>query len=69
MLTVITFLQAIMVAGTIVCVTYCLMHVSAYCVLWLIEKLSFKPRDHRHQHWDKTPLRTLSNPPRTWLRA
>lgn len=37
-------LQALIVSGTIVCVTYYLMRVAAYCVLWLIE-LSFKPSD------------------------
>jgi len=38
------FLQALIVPGTIVCVTYYLMRVTVYCVLWLIE-LSFKPSD------------------------
>jgi hypothetical protein len=63
--TFITILQALIALGAIVCVTYCWMHVIAYCVPWLIEKLSFKPRDDCHQHADKTPLRTLSNPPMT----
>jgi hypothetical protein len=52
-----TFLQALIVSGTIVCVTYCLMRFTAHCVLWLIDKLSFKPRDDLHRHADRTPLR------------
>ena len=39
MLTLITVLQVLIVLGTIVCVTYCLMRFTAYCVLWLIGKL------------------------------
>jgi len=38
-----TLLQALTVSGTIVLVTYCLMRCAAYCVLWLIDKLSFEP--------------------------
>jgi len=45
MLTLITFLQALIVSGTILYVTYCLMRFTAHCVLWLIGKLSFKPGD------------------------
>jgi hypothetical protein len=41
-------LQALIVSGTIVCVTYYLMRVAAYCVLWLVE-LSFKPGDDRQR--------------------
>ena len=59
MLTLITVLQALIVLGTIVCVTYCLMRFTAYCVLWLIGKLSFKPGDNRRQHEDRTPHRML----------
>jgi hypothetical protein len=42
MLTLITFLQALILSGTIVYVSYCLMRFTAYCVLWLIEKLTIK---------------------------
>ncbi len=58
MLTLITLLQALIVSGTIVCVTYGLMRVTAYCVLWLIE-LSFKPSDDPQRHADRTPFRML----------
>jgi len=44
MVMLICLLQALIVSGTIVWVTYYLMRVAAYCVLWLIE-LSFKPSD------------------------
>jgi len=60
MLTLITVSQALIVSGTIVCVTYCLVHLTACSVLWLIEKLSFDPRDDPHRRADNTPLRTLS---------
>src|SRR5262252_6608854 len=56
MLTLTTLLQALFVSGIIACVTYCLMRVTAYCVLWLIE-LSFKPTDDLQQHADRTPFR------------
>ena len=59
MLTLITLLQALIVSGTIVGVTYCLMHLTAYCVLLLIE-ISFKPGDAPHRKADKAPLRTFS---------
>jgi hypothetical protein len=59
MLTLVTLLQALIVSGTIVGVTYCLMRLTAYFVLCLIE-ISFKPGDAPHQLADKTPLRTLS---------
>ena len=59
MLTLITILQVLIVLGTIVCVTYCLMHLTAYCVLLLIE-ISFKPGDAPHRKADKAPLRTFS---------
>jgi len=62
MLTLISFLQALIVSGTIVFVTYCLMRFTAYCVLWLIEKRPFKPRDDPHRQADRTSLRML---PRT----
>jgi hypothetical protein len=57
MLTLITLLQALIVSGTIVCVTYCFMHLTAYGVLCLIE-ISFKPSDAPHRDADKAPLRT-----------
>jgi hypothetical protein len=59
MLTLITLLQALIVSGTIVGVTYCLMHLTAYCVLCLIE-ISFKPCDDPYRNADKAPLRTFS---------
>ena len=59
MLTLITILQVLIVLGTIVCVTYCLMRFTAYCVLWLIGKLSFKPGDDPHRHADRMPHRML----------
>ncbi len=59
MLTLITLLQALIVSGTIVGITYCLMHLTAYCVLLLIE-ISFKPGDAPHRKADKAPLRTFS---------
>ena len=59
MLTLITFSQALIVSGTIVRVTHCLMRFTACSVLWLIERLPFEPRDDPHRCVDKTPLRTL----------
>jgi len=59
MLTLITLLQALIVSGTVVGVTYCLMHLTAYCVLSLIE-ISFKPDDAPHRNADNAPLRTFS---------
>jgi hypothetical protein len=44
MVTLITLLQALIVSGTIVCVTYCFMHFTAHCVLWLID-VSFAPAE------------------------
>jgi hypothetical protein len=45
MLTLITFLQNLIVSGAIIYAAYSLMHFTAYCVLWSIGKLSFKPCD------------------------
>jgi len=56
MLTLITFLQTLAVLAIIVCVTYCLMHLTAYCLLWLIEKLPFEPSDGPHGHKSNIPL-------------
>jgi hypothetical protein len=63
MLTLIDLLQALLVSGIIVCVTYCFMRFTAHGVLWLIE-ISFKPADDLRQHADRTPVRML---PKTWL--
>jgi hypothetical protein len=54
MLTLTTFLQDLIVSGTIVYVTYFFMRFTAYCLLWLIGKLSFKPGDNRRHHADRT---------------
>jgi hypothetical protein len=35
----------LIVSGTIVYVTYCFMHITAHCVLWLLGVLSFKQGD------------------------
>jgi hypothetical protein len=32
----------LIVLASIVCVTYCFMRITAYCVLWLIGALAFK---------------------------
>jgi hypothetical protein len=48
------FLQALIALGTIVCITYCFMHFTAYSLLWLIGELSFKPGDNRRQPADRT---------------
>ena len=58
-----TFLQALIVFGTIVCVTYYLLRFTAYGVLCLIGKLSFKLGDDAYQHADRTALRML---PKGW---
>jgi hypothetical protein len=57
MLTLITFLEALILLGGLLCVTYCAMSLTAYCLLWLIGKLSFKPGDNRRQRADRTPYR------------
>jgi len=62
MLTLTTLLQALIVSGSVVCVTYGLMRVTAYCVLWLIE-LSFKPSGDSQRHAASTPLRMLPKTP------
>jgi hypothetical protein len=48
MLMLTTYLQDLIVSGTIVYVTYCFMRITAYCVLWLIGILSFKQGDDLH---------------------
>ena len=57
MLTLIALLRALIVSGTIVFVTYCLMRFGMYGVLWLIDKLSFEPSGDRHRHAESTPVR------------
>jgi hypothetical protein len=59
----IDLLQALLVSGIIVCITYCFMRFTAHCVLWLIE-ISFKPADDLRRHADRTPVRIL---PKAWL--
>jgi hypothetical protein len=63
MLTLVDVLQALLVSGIIVYVTYCFMRFTAHCVLWLIE-ISFKPADDLRRHADRTPVRML---PKMWL--
>ena len=58
MLTPTTILEALIVSGTLVCVTYFLMRVTAHCVLWLIE-LSFRPSEDTQRHLNLTPVRML----------
>lgn len=59
MLTLTNFLQDLIVSGTIVYVTYCFMRFTAYCLLWLIGKLPFKPGENRRRHAGRTPRRML----------
>jgi hypothetical protein len=54
MLMLTTYLQDLIVSGTIVYVTYCFMRVTAYGVLWLIEILSFKQGDRLHGYAERT---------------
>jgi len=56
MLALITFLQTLAVLAIIVCITYCLMQLGAYCILSLIEKLPFEPRDGPHGRKPNIPL-------------
>jgi hypothetical protein len=58
MLTLTTFIEALIVSGTVIGVTYCLMLVTAYCVLRLID-LSFKPSGTPQRHANPLPLRML----------
>jgi hypothetical protein len=62
MLTLINLLQALLVSGIIVYVTYCFMRFTAHGVLWLIE-ITFEPADDLHRHVDRMPVRML---PTTW---
>jgi hypothetical protein len=58
MKTLVTFPENLIVSGIIVYVTYCFMHFTAYCVLWLIE-ISLKPADDLDRHANRTPVRML----------
>lgn len=42
MITLITFLEALIISGTIVYAIYGLMRLAACCVLWSVRKLSLK---------------------------
>lgn len=64
-LTLVNFLQALLVSGIIVCVTYCFMRFTAHCVLWLIE-ISFKPADDLRQHADRPPVRMSAKTRSSW---
>lgn len=55
MLTLTIFLQDLILSGMIVYVTYCFMRFIAYLLLWLIGKISFKPRDNRRHPADRRP--------------
>lgn len=54
-----TFLQTLIVWGTIVYATYCVMRLTAYGLLWLIGRLSFKPVNDLYRHTEPAPLRIL----------
>ena len=54
MLTLTSFLQDLIVSGTIVYISYCCMRIAAYCVLWLIGMLSFKQGDGPHRFAERT---------------
>jgi hypothetical protein len=55
MLTLIDLLQALLVSGIIVHVTYYFMRFTAHGVLWLIE-ISFKPTDDLGRHAEQTRI-------------
>ena len=65
MLTLIDLLQALLVSGIIVCVTYCFMRFTAHGVLWLIE-ITFKPADDLRRHADRRPVRMLPKTSSGW---
>jgi hypothetical protein len=65
MLTLIDLLQALLVSGIIVYVTYYFMRFTAHCVLWLIE-ISFKPADDLGRQADRTPPRMLPKTSSGW---
>jgi hypothetical protein len=47
--TLIDLLQALLVSGIMVYLTYWFMRFAVHCVLWLIE-ISFKPADDLRRH-------------------
>jgi hypothetical protein len=55
MVTLIDFLEALVISGAIVYVTYSVMRFAAYSVCWLIWKLSFKPATSRAMRADRAP--------------
>jgi hypothetical protein len=59
MLTLLDFLVALIVSGAIVYLTYSLIRFTAYCMLWLIQKLSFKPTTRRAMQGDGAPSRSF----------
>jgi hypothetical protein len=61
MLTLIDLLEALLMSGIIVYVTYGVMRFAAHCVVWLIE-ISFRPAADLRQQPDPTPVRMV---PRT----
>ena len=57
MMTFVEFLEDLIVSGAVVYVTYSLMRFTAYCVCWMIQKLSFKPSASRAMQADRAPSR------------
>jgi hypothetical protein len=60
MLTLVDFLESLIVSGAIVYVTYSLMRFTAYCVCRLIQKLSFKPATRGSMQADAPPSSSLA---------
>jgi hypothetical protein len=54
MLTLVDFLEALILSTAIVYVTYSLMRFTAWCVYWLIQKLSFQPARGRAMQADRS---------------
>jgi hypothetical protein len=44
MMTLVTFLEHLIVSGAVVYAVYCLIGIIAYCALWSVRKLSSNPR-------------------------
>ncbi len=66
MQTLATFLESLIVSGAVVYVTYCLMRLTAYCVCWSIERLSFKAANIGTLHGPVSPHyrgQNASHPP------
>jgi hypothetical protein len=59
MLTLVDFLESLIISGAIVYVTYSLMRFTAYSVCWLIQKLSFKPATKSVIQADQAPSHSL----------